>query len=66
MEPKTALCVLHSDGLQTQWDLDDYPGLQMRAPAIVAGILLRDFSRRRDDAMVLVARRKERSSGGHA
>jgi anti-sigma regulatory factor (Ser/Thr protein kinase) len=53
-----ALCVLHSDGLQTQWDLDDYPGLHARAPAIVAGILMRDFIRHRDDAMVLVARRR--------
>jgi anti-sigma regulatory factor (Ser/Thr protein kinase) len=58
--PQGALCVMHSDGLQTQWNLDDYPGLLARAPAIVAGILMRDFSRRRDDAMVLVARRKER------
>jgi anti-sigma regulatory factor (Ser/Thr protein kinase) len=64
--PPGALCVLHSDGLHTQWDLDDYPGLRVRAPAIVAGILLRDFSRRRDDAMVLVVRRRETSSGGHA
>jgi hypothetical protein len=62
--PPDALCVLHSDGLQTQWDLDDYPGLRTRVPAIVAGILLRDFSRRRDDAMVLVARRTEKSRGG--
>jgi hypothetical protein len=54
--------VLHSDGVQTQWSLDDYPGLSARAPAIVAGILMRDFIRRRDDALVLVARRK----GGHA
>jgi anti-sigma regulatory factor (Ser/Thr protein kinase) len=58
-----ALCVMHSDGLQTQWDLGDYPGLMACAPAIVAGILMRDFMRRRDDAMVLVARRKERSIG---
>jgi anti-sigma regulatory factor (Ser/Thr protein kinase) len=60
--PPGALCVLHSDGVQTQWSLDDYPGLSARAPAIVAGILMRDFIRRRDDALVLVARRK----GGHA
>jgi anti-sigma regulatory factor (Ser/Thr protein kinase) len=56
--PPGALCILHSDGLQTQWNLDDYPGLLARTPAIVAGILMRDFMRRRDDAMVLVARRK--------
>ncbi len=56
--PPGALCVLHSDGIQTQWDLAAYPGLVWRAPAIVAAVLMRDFSRRRDDAMVLVARRK--------
>lgn len=53
-----ALCILHSDGLQTQWDLDAYPGLFARAPSIVAAVLMRDFSRGRDDAMVLVARRR--------
>ncbi|WP_075792466.1 ATP-binding SpoIIE family protein phosphatase [Massilia putida] len=56
--PPGALCVLTSDGIQTQWDLDDYPGLRARAPALVAAILMRDFIRRRDDAMVLVARRR--------
>jgi anti-sigma regulatory factor (Ser/Thr protein kinase) len=64
--PADALCVLHSDGVQTHWNLDDYPGLRARAPAIVAGILMRDFIRRRDDAMVLVARRKETGRGGQA
>ena len=56
--PPGALCVLTSDGIQTQWDLCDYPGLHARAPALVAAILMRDFIRRRDDAMVLVARRR--------
>jgi anti-sigma regulatory factor (Ser/Thr protein kinase) len=56
--PPGALCVLTSDGIQTQWDLGDYPGLHVRAPALVAAILMRDFIRRRDDAMVLVARRR--------
>jgi anti-sigma regulatory factor (Ser/Thr protein kinase) len=56
--PPGALCVLTSDGIQTQWDLGDYPGLHACAPALVAAILMRDFIRRRDDAMVLVARRR--------
>lgn len=51
------LCILHSDGIQTQWDLSAYPGLHERAPALVAAVLMRDFIRRRDDAMVLVGRR---------
>jgi anti-sigma regulatory factor (Ser/Thr protein kinase) len=56
--PPGALCVLYSDGIQTQWDLAAYPGLHAHAPALVAAVLMRDFSRRRDDAMVLVARRR--------
>jgi anti-sigma regulatory factor (Ser/Thr protein kinase) len=56
--PPGALCVLASDGIQTQWDLSAYPGLHAHAPALVAAVLMRDYSRRRDDAMVLVARRR--------
>lgn len=55
--PPGAVCILHSDGIQTQWDLDRYPGLMARSPALVAAMLMRDFIRRRDDAMVLVVRR---------
>ena len=47
--------VMHSDGLSTRWDLADYPGLRSRHPSLIAGILMRDFSRKRDDATVLVA-----------
>jgi anti-sigma regulatory factor (Ser/Thr protein kinase) len=60
--PPGAIVILHSDGVHTQWDLADYPGLHVRAPVLVAGVLMRDFIRRRDDAMVLVGRRR----GGHA
>lgn len=52
-----AVCIMYSDGIQTQWDLDKYPGLAGRSPALVAAILMRDFVRGRDDAMVLVVRR---------
>lgn len=52
-----ALCILHSDGLSTQWSLESYPGLQARHPALIAAVLMRDFARARDDAMVLVVRR---------
>ena len=50
-----SLLVMHSDGLATRWSLDSYPGLVHRHPALIAGVLFRDFSRRRDDATVLVA-----------
>jgi len=52
-----ALCIMYSDGVQTQWDLDKYPGLQGRSPTLIAALLMRDYIRGRDDAMVLVVRR---------
>jgi anti-sigma regulatory factor (Ser/Thr protein kinase) len=58
--PAGALLILHSDGIQTQWSLDKYPGLLARSPALIAAMVMRDFIRRRDDAMVLVVRRRER------
>jgi anti-sigma regulatory factor (Ser/Thr protein kinase) len=53
-----ALLVMHSDGLQTKWKLDAYPGLQMRHPSIIAAILYRDFRRSRDDVSVVVLRER--------
>ena len=54
--PADALLVLHSDGLSGRWDLNHYPGLATRDPSVVAGVLYRDFSRGRDDALVVVIR----------
>jgi anti-sigma regulatory factor (Ser/Thr protein kinase) len=54
--PAGALLVLHSDGIATHWDLGRYRGLSERDPALVAGVLYRDFARGRDDATVVVAR----------
>jgi len=51
-----ALVILASDGITTQWDLDQYPGLVACDPSIIAAVLLRDFARGRDDASVLVQR----------
>ncbi|MGB2555774.1 ATP-binding SpoIIE family protein phosphatase [Cellulosimicrobium cellulans] len=46
--------VLHSDGLTARWSLADYPGLAVRSPLVVAGVLLRDHAVRRDDSCVAV------------
>ncbi len=51
-----SLLVMHSDGLQTQWSLDAYPGLSERHPSLIAGVLYRDHARGRDDVTVVVAR----------
>ncbi|QAX87707.1 transcriptional regulator [Pseudomonas sp. DTU12.3] len=48
------LLIMYSDGLQSRWNLQDYPGLVHRHPAVIASVLHRDFSRGRDDATVLV------------
>ena len=48
--------VMHSDGLATRWNVEQYPGLLSRHPALVAGVLFRDFCRKRDDATILVTR----------
>jgi anti-sigma regulatory factor (Ser/Thr protein kinase) len=54
-QPDSVL-ILHSDGLQTRWDLANYAGLLSRHPAIIGGTLLRDFRRQRDDASVVVVK----------
>ncbi len=54
--PADSLLVMHSDGLRTRWSLADYPGVQLRHPSVVAGVLARDFDRGSDDLTVVVAR----------
>ena len=51
-----ALVVMATDGIGTQWDLNQYPGLGGCDPSVVAAVLLRDFARPRDDASVLAWR----------
>jgi anti-sigma regulatory factor (Ser/Thr protein kinase) len=53
---KTSALIMHSDGLATRWNMDQYPGLGNRHPALLAGVLYRDFCRRRDDVTILVSR----------
>ncbi|HEY2678588.1 MAG TPA: ATP-binding SpoIIE family protein phosphatase [Steroidobacteraceae bacterium] len=55
--PPGSCIVMHSDGLSARWNLGLYPGLAQHHPAIIAGILYRDFARERDDATVIVVRR---------
>jgi anti-sigma regulatory factor (Ser/Thr protein kinase) len=53
------LLIMHSDGLASRWDLDAYPGLLSCHPALIAGVLYRDHTRKRDDVTVLVLRYRE-------
>jgi hypothetical protein len=53
---KSSALIMHSDGLATRWSVDQYSGLAVRHPALLAGVLYRDFCRRRDDVTILVSR----------
>jgi anti-sigma regulatory factor (Ser/Thr protein kinase) len=52
--PPNARLVMHTDGLSARWRLDAYPGLLSAHPALIAGVIFRDFTRDRDDSTVLV------------
>lgn len=54
--PPQSTIVMFSDGLASQWTLSAYPGLSTRHPSVIAGVLYRDFSRRRDDVTIVVAK----------
>ena len=53
-----AMLIMHSDGIGTRWDLEHYPGLSHRHPALIAAVLYRDHVRGRDDACIVVAQRQ--------
>ena len=50
-----SLLIMHSDGINTHWNLARYPGLARRQPGVIAGVLARDHRRGPDDATVVVA-----------
>ncbi len=54
-----ALLVLHSDGLASHWNMDQYPGLYLRHPTVIAAVLYRDHERGRDDVTVVVAKQTQ-------
>jgi anti-sigma regulatory factor (Ser/Thr protein kinase) len=56
--PIGATLAMFSDGIGSHWNLSKYPGLQSRSPLVTAAVIYRDFSRRRDDATVLIARER--------
>lgn len=58
--PSDGTLIMHSDGLQSRWDLSGYPGLLARAPGVITGVLLRDFRRRHDDSSVVVIKGRQR------
>ncbi|SDC51308.1 ATP-binding protein [Paraburkholderia lycopersici] len=62
---ENAVLVLHSDGIGTRWDLAAWPGLANQPAAVIAAVLYRDFTRRRDDATVVVVRGRPGVQSNH-
>jgi anti-sigma regulatory factor (Ser/Thr protein kinase) len=56
--PAHGMLVLHSDGLKTRWDLKSTPGILQHHPAVIAAWLWRTHQRGRDDASVMVLKRR--------
>jgi serine phosphatase RsbU (regulator of sigma subunit) len=54
-----SLLIMHSDGLNTRWDLSNYQGIWSKHPGLISALLFRDFSRERDDVTVLVAKNRD-------
>ena len=44
--------ILHSDGMSGRWNLGSFPGLLAAHPALIAGVLFREYRRERDDCSV--------------
>jgi anti-sigma regulatory factor (Ser/Thr protein kinase) len=55
--PEHSLFVLHSDGIASRWSLAEAGALLQCDPALVAAWLIRDHTRGKDDATVVVIRR---------
>lgn len=53
------LVILHSDGINTRWGSEHLLPLLQRDPTLAAALLLRDHTRQRDDATVVVLRRRD-------
>jgi len=56
--PAGDLLIMHSDGLSSRWNLAHLRGLHALHPALIAAVLYRDLGRARDDATVVVVRRR--------
>jgi anti-sigma regulatory factor (Ser/Thr protein kinase) len=54
--PDNGILVLHSDGLVSATGLEAHPGITLRDPSLIAGVLYRDYCRGNDDATVVIAK----------
>jgi anti-sigma regulatory factor (Ser/Thr protein kinase) len=58
-EMANPLLIMHTDGMEKRWDLDDYPGLAPMPLSLIAGVLLTKHMRGYDDIAVLVSRLRQ-------
>lgn len=52
----SSVLIVHSDGVSASWNLEQYPGLLQRDPAMIAAVMFRDGRRGNDDATLVVAK----------
>lgn len=52
----TSMLILHSDGLKSRWNMSSYPGIERHDTSLLAAVLYKDNTRKRDDALVIVVR----------
>jgi anti-sigma regulatory factor (Ser/Thr protein kinase) len=56
--PAGSLLIAHSDGLETHWEVAKHAGLAACHASLIAAMLYREHSRKRDDVVVLVVRKR--------
>jgi anti-sigma regulatory factor (Ser/Thr protein kinase) len=57
--PRGSVLVMHSDGVDNHWSARLRDGLRAHSAPVIAGVILRDHRRQRDDATVAVVRNGE-------
>jgi len=57
--PRGSVLVMFSDGIGSHWSLSAYEGLSARRADVIAGVLMRDQRRGRDDATVVAVKSGE-------
>lgn len=53
------ILIIYSDGLKSRWDLAQFPNLLQHDGSIIAAALHKDFSRHRDDLLIIVLKNKK-------
>jgi anti-sigma regulatory factor (Ser/Thr protein kinase) len=54
----TSMLVLHSDGLNSRWDINKFPYLKKHDPSIIAATLYKQHTRKTDDVLVIIGKYK--------